>query len=338
MIPAINKEKSFRVIFIIFFIVFLGITASMHATAQDAQTFYENGYQFFSKGNYKEAEESYQKAIDLDSNFEDAYYWLGKVYRQTGQYDNAITQWIEVLRINPRNPYAFRYLNESYRSTSRVQGTNGIDYFNMGIEMLDIDNEIFLNESSYSTQALLQTVPYFKRAIELKNDLTAAHYWLGEVYYALSKRVSWQYTSMAISSFENAIKTEEEKNQNTFQKPSEYWHSYHELLTIFQSLGLNERKENLLKQLTEKKKMPYKEILVEGGYPDLEYPDQIEIFSDGEEVTELWIFVQEGIKLRVVDKKIVGEEINNNISNMPEDAIMNAENMTEGEIMDEDQQ
>lgn len=63
MIPAINKEKSFRVIFIIFFIVFLGITASMHATAQDAQTFYENGYQFFLRETTKKQRKVTKKLL-----------------------------------------------------------------------------------------------------------------------------------------------------------------------------------------------------------------------------------------------------------------------------------
>ncbi|MBN2395700.1 MAG: tetratricopeptide repeat protein, partial [Candidatus Atribacteria bacterium] len=67
---------------IVSFVAFVFLTIPV--TAQDAQTFYQNGYQYFSQGNYQKAEENYKKAIELNGDFEDAHYWLGKVYRQTG--------------------------------------------------------------------------------------------------------------------------------------------------------------------------------------------------------------------------------------------------------------
>src|SRR5665811_843159 len=88
--------------------------------AQDYQTYYKNGYEYFLQGKYEMAEQDYKKAIELNPNFENAHYWLGKVYTQTGVYDQAIEQWKEVLRINPGNQYAFRNLLDSFKSTSRA--------------------------------------------------------------------------------------------------------------------------------------------------------------------------------------------------------------------------
>ena len=65
--------------------------------AQDAQTYYKNGYTYFTQGNYEMAEQNYKKAVELDPNFEDAHYWLGKVYKQTGDYSRAVEQWKKVL-------------------------------------------------------------------------------------------------------------------------------------------------------------------------------------------------------------------------------------------------
>jgi tetratricopeptide (TPR) repeat protein len=291
-------------VIIVIFLSFLG-----EGFSQDAQSYYQNGYQYFSQEKYQQAEENYKKAIELDSNFENAHYWLGKVYRQIGQHDKAITQWIEVLRINPRNSYAFRYLNESFRDTSRVTGGVSGDYYLEGLRILGVQQDGFLNESNVGSYTLLSTIPYFRRVSESDKDAIGANYWMGEIYQALSKKISWQYTSLAISSFEKSIALEEKNNPSSFLRPQEYWYSYQELLQIFQSLGLNERKENLLNQLQEVKVKPYIQVLQKAGYDDLGYPDSIEVIKTySEELIELWIYEKENKILRVIDKEVVGEE------------------------------
>lgn len=302
-----NKNTKKRIIGIGVIIIFLSYSGI--GFSQDAQSYYQNGYQYFSQEKYQQAEENYKKAIELDSNFENAHYWLGKVYRQTGQHDKAITQWIEVLRINPRNSYAFRYLNESFRDTSRVTGGVSGDYYLEGLRILGVQQDTFLNESNVGSYTLLSAIPYFRRVSESDKDAIGANYWMGEIYQALSKKISWQYTSLAISSFEKAIALEEKSNPSLFLRPQEYWYSYQELLQIFQSLGLNERKENLLNQLQEVKAKPYIQALQKAGYDDLGYPDSIEIIkTDSEELIELWGYEKEDKVFRVINKEVVGEE------------------------------
>ena len=82
------------------------ILSSAIIDAQDYQIHYKNGYTYFLQEKYEMAEQSYKKAIELNPDFEDAHYWLGKVYTQTGAYDQAIVQWKEVLRKNSGNQYA----------------------------------------------------------------------------------------------------------------------------------------------------------------------------------------------------------------------------------------
>ena len=305
----ISKNKNTKRIIGIGIIIIIFFGGFVKGFSQDAQSYYQNGYQYFSQENYQQAEENYKKAIELDSNFENAHYWLGKVYRQTGQHDKAVAQWIEVLRINPRNSYAFRYLNESFRDTSRVSGGLSGDYYLEGLKILEVEQDAFLNESNVGSYTLLSAIPYFRRVDESDKNAIGANYWMGEIYQALSKKISWQYTSLAISSFEKAIALEEKDNPSLFIRPSEYWYSYQELLQIFQSLGLNERKENLLNQLQEVKAKPYIQVLQKAGYYDFGYPDSIEIVkADSEELIELWKYENEGKTFRVINKKIVGEE------------------------------
>ncbi|MFW6148779.1 MAG: tetratricopeptide repeat protein [Atribacterota bacterium] len=326
MTTTICVIRRILVIILTLFILFFYVNIAV--IAQDAQTSYQDGYQYFSQGEYQKAEESYQKAIDLNPSFEDAHYWLGKVYRQIGEHNKAAQQWIEVLKINPRNPYAFRYLNDSFGNTSAVNSDNAGDYLNEGIKRLDVADDAFLHEDDYSSFELLQAIPYFKKALELENNLIVAHYWLAELYQILSKKISWQYTSIAISSFEKAIQIEEEQHPYAFERPSEYWYSYQELIIIYKSLGLNERRENLIAKLKEVKTAPYVNTLTQAGYDGYGYPDQIEIIEQGEELIELWKYKEENKVFRVIDKEVVGEELSSTPSQE------NAVNLSEERIED----
>jgi tetratricopeptide (TPR) repeat protein len=124
---------------VLFLILILG---SAIIYAQDYQTYYKNGYEYFLQEKYAMAEQSYKKAIELNPNFENAHYWLGKVYKQTGAYNQAIEQWKEVLRINPGNQYAFQNLIGSFKSASRVQSDKANDYLDEGIKIIGNPREL----------------------------------------------------------------------------------------------------------------------------------------------------------------------------------------------------
>ncbi len=303
----ILTKKSIQIMIIILCIIFWCISQGI---SQEAQTYYENGYQYFSQENYQKAEENYQKAIEIDPNFENAHYWLGKVYRQTGQYEKAIPQWIEVLRINPRNAYAFRYLNSSFNDTSRVQSALASDYLSEGLKILDVkENSFFLFSNNITNYTFLSAIPYFQKVTTLENNNVFAQYWIAQIYQALSKKISWQYTSLAINSFEKVIEIEEDNNPYSFERPREYWYAYQELMKIYLSLGLNESRENLLDQLESIKAMPYSQVLQDAGYYDFGFPDSIEIINtDTKETVELWGYDDKEKTFRVVNKEVIGEE------------------------------
>src|SRR5665648_66205 len=276
--------------------------------AQDYQTHYKNGYEYFLQGKYEMAEQDYKKAIELNPNFENAHYWLGKVYTQTGVYDQAIEQWKEVLRINPGNQYAFRNLLDSFKSTSRVQSNGASAYLEEGIKIIGNPEEYLFKGDAPSVSNLLSAIPYFKRAAGIEPNLLDSFYWMGETYRVLGEKSTWQFSNLAIANYKIVLDKEDTTNSVSFNHTSSYRHSYVQLAKIYSSLGLKDKEEKLWLQLEKTKSLPYKQALGRKGYFDFGYPSRIEInFKDGDKI-EKWNYPEKDIIFTVVNGEVEGEK------------------------------
>lgn len=276
--------------------------------AQDAQTYYKNGYEYFTQGNYEKAEQYYKKAIELNPDFENAHYWLGKVYKQTGAYSQAIEQWKKVLRINSGNQYAFLNLVGSFKSTSRVNSDKANNYLNEGIKMIGNPKEYLYKEDAPSVDDLLSAVPYFKKAINIEPNLLEAHYWIGEIYQVLGDKSTRQFFSLAIESYKKAINIEEVRNPISFTHPSPYWRSYIQLSKMYYSLRLKDKEEKLWLELEKVKALPYQQALNRKGYFGFGYPSRIEVsFKEGDKI-ENWIYSEKNIAFVVINGEVQGEK------------------------------
>jgi len=284
------------------------ILVSVVINAQDYQTYYKNGYEYFLQEKYEMAAQSYKKAIELSPNPENAHYWLGKVYKQTGANDLAIEQWKEVLRINPGNQYAFQNLIGSFKNTSRVQSDKANDYLDEGIKIIGNPEEYLFKASALSVDSLLSAIPYFKRAASIKSNLLEAFYWIGETYRVLGGKSTWQFNNLAIENYKKVIELEETANQISFERPSPYWRSYVQLAKVYGSLGSKDKQEKLWLQLEKIKSLPYKQVLERKGYFDYGYPSRIEVsFKDGDKI-ENWVYLEKEVTFIVINGEVEGEK------------------------------
>ncbi|MBU4227956.1 tetratricopeptide repeat protein [bacterium] len=284
------------------------ILSSAIIYAQDYQTYYKNGYEYFLQEKYEMAEQYYKKAIELNPDFEDAHYWLGKVYKQTGAYSQAIEQWKEVLRINPGNQYAFQNLIGSFKSISRVQSVKANDYLDEGIKIIGNPEEYLFKANAPSVDSLLSAIPYFKRATSIEPNLLKAFYWMGETYRVLGEKSTRQFNRLAMESYIKAIDIEEVASLISFDHPSPYWRSYVQLAKIYRSLGLKDREEKLWLQLEKAKSLPYKQVLERKGYFGFGYPSRIEVnFKDGDKI-ENWSYPEKDITFTVINGEVEGEK------------------------------
>jgi len=298
-------HKTSLSLLILFLILILGSTIIY---AQDYQTYYKNGYEYFTQEKYEMAEQYYKKAIELNPDFENAHYWLGKVYKQTGAYSQAIEQWKEVLRINSGNQYAFRNLIGSFKSTSRVQSDEANDYLDEGSKIIGNPEEYLFKGSAPSVNSLLSAVPYFKRAGSIESNLLEAFYWVGETYRVLGEKSTRQFNSLAMENYKKVIDMEEVANPISFDHPSVYWRSYVQLANIYRSLGLKDKEEKLWLQLEKAKSLPYKQVLERKGFFGFGYPSRIEVsFKDGDKI-ESWSYPEKDVTFKVINGEVEGEK------------------------------
>lgn len=100
--------------------------------AQDeAKTHYQNGYLFFSQQKFEKAKEEYQKALELNPNFWEARYWLGKTLEQLGDLPGALNEWVAILVSFPNNREAFQ---KWIAYAPRIWGKRDVDLVSLSSE------------------------------------------------------------------------------------------------------------------------------------------------------------------------------------------------------------
>ena len=95
-----------------------GLYRGHPARPEVAEAYYGRGCGYGEKGDYDKAIADYTEAIRLDPKFATAYYGRGVAYGEKGDYDKAIADYTEAIRLDPK-------LAEAYCS-------RGIAYANKG--------------------------------------------------------------------------------------------------------------------------------------------------------------------------------------------------------------
>lgn len=72
-----------------------------------AYDYWSEGWIFYAEDKYREAIESYSKAIALNPRYADAYQYRGAVYELLKECDQALDDYNKACQLNPKNPYVF---------------------------------------------------------------------------------------------------------------------------------------------------------------------------------------------------------------------------------------
>ena len=124
--------------------------------------------------------------MQLDAKYTDAYNELGYAYTKLKKSDDALSNFNEALRINPKSYIAYNGKGDVYRNVIKDDGEAMKYYFktlNLNPENKKANYSIgwcYNNKNKYN-----DAVPYLKKAIEIDNNYVSAITELGYSDYSL---------------------------------------------------------------------------------------------------------------------------------------------------------
>ena len=171
------------------------------------QTHYNLGVAYHHDGQTEKAIAAYQKAIQFEPKFADAYGGLGVIYWRTGNLDAAIRHCQKAIKIAPENIEFHQNLTRIYWQKGRYDAA-AIGY-RIILELNPSDENALhhLGLILLSKQAYDEAVSYFQKVLQINPDSALTHGALGVAYHKLGEK------DLAIREFQEVLRLDP-RNQN----------------------------------------------------------------------------------------------------------------------------
>ena len=149
--------------------------------------------------NYKVAIEDFQRAVELNPSYAEAYYNLGVSYGELSEIESAKESYKNALRINSNYPTAQNNLGQILLTQGEFDAS--IENFEWAIALKPDFAEAYnnLGNAFLGIEDLDNAIKSFKKAITLKPDFAIANNNLGIAYLRTGEK------EIALEFFENAI-------------------------------------------------------------------------------------------------------------------------------------
>ena len=140
-----------------------------------AEAFRKRGSAYSRKGQYDQAISDYSKAIEINPADEVAYYSRGQTYSLKRQYDQDISDCTKALEINPRSVEA--YSNRGNIYIRKGQYDQAISDFAKAFEINPRSTEVFLNRGGafFKKGQYDQAISDYNKVLEITPEDAAAH-------------------------------------------------------------------------------------------------------------------------------------------------------------------
>ena len=174
------------------------------------QGHYNLGLAYYHSGQTEKAVAAYQKAIQLNPNFAEAYGGLGVIYWRTGNLDAAIRHCQKAIKIAPENIEFHQNLTQIYWQKGRYDAA-AVGY-KIILELNPSDENalhhlglILLSKQEYDA-----AVSCFQKVLQINPDSALTHGALGVAYYKLGE------ADLAIQEFQEVLRLDP-RNQNAHE-------------------------------------------------------------------------------------------------------------------------
>jgi tetratricopeptide (TPR) repeat protein len=155
-----------------------------------ADAYTNRGAAYNGLGNYRQAIEDYDKAIEIKPGYADAYYNRGLAYNGLGNYRQAIEDYDKAIEIKPG--YADAYTNRGAAYNGLGNYRQAIENYGKAIEIKPDFAMAYYNRGNSYTHLgnYKQAIEDFGRAIEIKPGYADAYFNRGLVYLNQGDNIS----------------------------------------------------------------------------------------------------------------------------------------------------
>ena len=154
----------------------------------EAEEYYQKGMVFGQQGDADGAIECWQKAVELNPDYFQAWYDLGNAYYSgRNDFDSAYKYWQKALELKPDDNDVLYNLGNAYRE--RGEFDKAIDIYKKVIGKNPKDHEAWNNmANAYSGKGEIKSaIECWEKALEIKPDKVETWYNLGVIYFKLEE-------------------------------------------------------------------------------------------------------------------------------------------------------
>jgi type IV pilus biogenesis/stability protein PilW len=166
---------------------------------KDVLKYFNMGVDFYRQRKILKAIQAYQKVIELDPTYVEAYNNMGIIYEDLGDFDKALEAYRTCIRINPQYEKAYNNLGivllldghfeeskEAFQNALDINPNNIESYINLGI--------LYKKQGQFE-----KAIEYYQKALTINPLHGETHYNIGLLYEQLGNH------KMAISHYQKFI-------------------------------------------------------------------------------------------------------------------------------------
>ena len=144
-------------------------------SAETAEEWKEKGISLAMSGEYEKAIECFDKAIELNPNYADAYYDRGLTYYQLKRYEKAIEDYNKAIELNLSDAEAYYDRGLTYHKLKRYE--RAIEDYTKAIELDPNLAEAYCarGHAYFYSKQYEKAVEDYTKAIELGSNLTSVY-------------------------------------------------------------------------------------------------------------------------------------------------------------------
>jgi type IV pilus biogenesis/stability protein PilW len=156
-------------------------------TSSEVLILFNSGVDLYDQGDYSKALQAYQKVIELDPEYAEAYNNLGIIYQEIGDFDRALSAYQNAIGINPKYEKALNNLGVLLYLEGRYEESIQAFQQALAINANNVESHINLGILFKKQGQVDKAMAAYDRALTLNPFYGEAHYNMGLLYEQLKK-------------------------------------------------------------------------------------------------------------------------------------------------------